>query len=160
MKKKRAKRQQSKLSIDELEARSVVLVDEYGSQRVRLWCDGGDGGIGGFTKLQMNDDKGNPRIEIQIDHQGNPSIRLLTTTDGGGVSIAVNEGLGNGLSIGDHEGNPLISIGVPDPDSPDPRGPHISVINPEGNVGWSAFNGTYAISPQASDQQADSPENE
>lgn len=150
MKKKSKRRQTCKLNIDVLETRSIVLVDEFGKQRARLSCDGGDGGVGGFTHIQINDDRGQPRIELQVDTAGNASIRLATSNDGSGVSMAVNEGSGNGLSIGDHEGKPQITLAIPHPDSGDPRGaqPDITVIDNQSRRGWSALNGTYAVPTQ------------
>ena len=147
MKKKRPKRQPKKLCIDVIETQAIVLVDEYGTERATFSCSGGDGGKGGFTVVQINDDNGRPRIELQVDENGNPCIRLLTPNDGSGVSMAVNDGVGNGLSIGDFEGKPCIMIGIPHPDSDDPRGPHpdITLIDGLSRRGWTAFDGEYKL---------------
>lgn len=146
MKKKQATRRSSKLTIDEIQTRSLVLVDEHGKARATMCCLGNEDGTSGFTLIQINDDAGRPRIELQVDHKGNPSIRLSTPNDGGGVSIGVNDGLGNGLSVGDHEGKPCIIIGVPHPDSGDPRThPEITILDPQSCRGWTAFSGSYVI---------------
>lgn len=145
--KKRKKRQTSKLNIDELEVRRITLVDEYGKSRASLHCSGGDGGIGGFTSISLNDDAGQPRIELEV-HEGSPFIRLNMPDANAGVSIAANDGLGNGMSVYDHEGRPLIQIGISHPDSDDPRGSEISVLNPPSRRGWSSSNGSYEIPTQ------------
>ncbi len=149
MKKRRKKRQTSKLNIDELEVRRITLVDEYGKSRASLHCSGGDGGIGGFTSISLNDDAGQPRIELEV-HEGSPFIRLNMPDANAGVSIAANDGLGNGMSVYDHEGKPLVQIGVSHPDSDDPRSPHpeVVVLDPGKRRAWSSTNGSYAIPSQ------------
>ncbi|MDM4019636.1 hypothetical protein, partial [Roseiconus lacunae] len=69
---KRPKRQSKKLSIDVVETQAIVLVDEYGTERAKVSCSGGEGGMGGMTAVQINDDTGRPRLELQVDPQGNP----------------------------------------------------------------------------------------
>jgi hypothetical protein len=147
MAKKRLKRRRKKLCVDVVETREIVLVDEFGTPRATVFCSGGNGGKGGFTVIQINDDNGRPRIELQVDEHGNPCIRLNTPNDGCGVSMAVNDERGNGLSVGDFEGKPCIMLGVPHPDSQDPPGlhPHITLIDERSRRGWTAFNGEYEL---------------
>ncbi len=147
MAKKRVKRQPKKLSVDVIEAQSITLVDEYGSERAKLACSGGEGGIGGFTYICLNDDEGHPKITLQVDDQGNPSIALYTRNNSSGVSMAVNDSHGNGLVIHGSDGKTHIMLGVPGPESNDPRGqtPDITVIDENGRKNWSAFEGTYEI---------------
>lgn len=148
--KKRAKRQTSKLNIDELEVRQISLVDEYGTCRASLGCTGGDGGVGGFTSIQLNDDAGQPRIELEVVDDGSPFVRLNMPSQVPGVSIAANDQQGNGLSVYDHEGKPLIKIGISHPESDDPRGPtpEMVVLDPISRRAWSSTNGSYAIPSQ------------
>lgn len=148
--KKRAKRQKTKLNIDELEVRQISLVDEYGTCRASLGCCGGDGGIGGFTSIQINDDDGQPRIELEVVDDGSPFVRLNMPGQVLGVAIAANDKQGNGLSVYDHEGKPLINIGISHPESVDPRGPtpEIVVLDPLSRRAWSSTNGAYAIPSQ------------
>lgn len=155
MTKRRLKRQPRKLCIDVVETQAIVLVDKYGTQRATVSCYAGDGGKGSCTVIQINDDNGRPRLELQVDPHGNPSIRLSNPNDGAGISMAVSDGNGNGLSIGDFEGKPCIMMGIPHPDSNDPRGPHpdITVLDELSHRGWTAFSGEY-ISP-ASEKSAD-----
>ena len=86
-------------------------------------------------------------MEVQVDPKGNPSICLSTPNGGSGVFMAVVDGNGNGLSIGDFEGKPCIMMGVPHPDSNDPRGPHpdITMIDELAHRGWTAFDGEYKL---------------
>jgi hypothetical protein len=60
--------------------------------------------------------------------------------------MAVNGKQGNGLSIADSEGTPRIIMGVPGPESDDPRfpTPEITVIDEQSKV-WSVFGGAYDI---------------
>lgn len=148
--KKRAKRQKAKLNIDELEVRQISLVDEYGTCRASLSCSGGDGGISGFTSIQINDDTGQPRIELQVGSDNNPGIMLNMPNYQPGISMSANDGQGNGMSIYDHEGRPLVMLGVSHPDSDDPRSPHpeVVVLDPGKRRAWSSTNGSYAIPSQ------------
>lgn len=132
-KKKRAKRPKAKLNIDELEVRQISLIDEYGTCRASLSCSGGDGGIGRRTSIEINDDAGQPRIELEVVDDGSPFLRLNMPNQVAGVSLGVNEGQGNGMSIYDHEGRPLVMLGVSHPASDDPRGAHpdVVVLDPE-----------------------------
>jgi hypothetical protein len=147
MTKKRPKRDPKKLTIDVIEARAIVIVDEFGNERATLSCSVGPGGVGGFTVIQIKDDHGRPRLELQVDPQGNPGIRLVAPNGGSGVSMSVTDGQGNGISIADFESKPCISLGIPHPDSRDPRGPRpvIDVIDERGQRVWSVFEGVRAL---------------
>lgn len=147
MAKRRPKRDPKKLTIDVIEARAIVLVDEYGNERATVSCSVGAGGVGGFTVIQIKDDAGRPRLELQVDPDGNPGIRLVTSTGASGVSISANAGQGNGMSIADMDGKPCISLGVPHPDSGDPRAPRpaIDVIDERGRRVWSVFDGVHEL---------------
>lgn len=147
MAKKKPKRQPKKLAIDVIEAQAFVLVDEYGTERASLSCSGGNEGAGGHTVVHVNDDMGRPRITLQVDDRGNPSICLFTRNSAPGVSMVVNTGQGNGLSITDSEGKPCIMVGVPGPESDDPRAPtpEITVIDEQGRKVWSVFDGESEI---------------
>lgn len=147
MAKRRPKRDPKRLTIDVIEARAIVLVDEYGNERATVSCTVADGGMGGFTVIQIKDDAGRPRLELQVDPDGNPGIRLFTSTGASGVSIAATAGRGNGMSISDMDGRPGISLGVPHPDSGDPRAPRPAsdVIDERGQRVWSVFDGVHKL---------------
>jgi hypothetical protein len=96
MAKKRTKRRQpSKIAVETIEAQSIVLVDEYGTEHGKLSCSGGGNGVRGWTAIHINDNQGRPWISLQVDQDGNPSICLFTTGNAPGVSMAVNDGRGN-----------------------------------------------------------------
>ena len=145
MPKKRPLREPKKLTIDVIEARSFVLIDDYGKPRVELSCCVGEGGKEGFTMIQINDDTGRPRLVLQVDPKGTPSIALFGSMNDPGISMAVNEELGRGISVSDAEGNRCISLGVAGPGSQDPRGPYprIDVLDIPGKRQWSVFDGVY-----------------
>ena len=144
MGKKRPKRQPKKLSVDVVEARQIVLVDEFGTERASLFCLGGDGGIGGYTTIQLNGDDGRPRLELQVDAKGS-CIRLLNPNDSSGVSLAVQFGECNGIFIGDGGGRTCITLGIHDPKSNHPPGPHpdIHIIDERTGRFWSAMDGLH-----------------
>jgi hypothetical protein len=146
MPKRRPKRDPKKLTIDVIEARAIVLVDEYGNERATLSCSDGADGVGGFTVIQIKDDAGRPRLELQVDPDGNPGIRLVTSNGAAGVSMSVSA-RGNGISVADFDGKPCISLGVPHPDSGDPRAPRpaIDVIDERGGRVWSVFDGVHEL---------------
>jgi hypothetical protein len=139
---KKKRRKPSTLTVDVIEARSIVLVDEAGNPRVSLACSNGQGEKS-FTIIHLNDDSGRPRITLQVDGNGNAGIVLHTANNASGVSIAVNDA-GNGMSISDSEGQPGISMGFPGPNSNDPRGnrPNIDVVDLTGKRTWSVFEET------------------
>ncbi len=144
MAKKRPRREPNKLSIDVVEARAIVLVDEYGNERVSFSCSGE---AGGHTVIHVNDGQGRPSLTIQVDHQGNASISLFNQNKSSGISLAVNNGRGNGLGVADPSGTPCIVLGAPGPESDDPRGPHpeITVLDTHGQRMWSVFGGQQSI---------------
>src|SRR5688572_14961464 len=57
-----------------------------------------------------------------------------------GVSLAVNYGECNGIMVGDQDGKPCIQIGIHDPQSNHPPGPHpnIYIIDQREGRFWSA----------------------
>ncbi len=152
MAKTRPKRDPKKLTIDVIETRAIVLVDEYGNERATVSCSVGADGVGGFTVIQIKDDAGRPRLELQVDPDGNPGIRLVTSNGAPGVSISVTAGQGTGMTITDLNGKPCISLGVPHPDSGDPRSPRpaIDVIDECGRRFWSVFDGLHEL-PETED---------
>ena len=156
--KKRPKRQGKKLTVDVVEAQSIILVDEYGTERASLSCSGGDDGTGGHTVVHLHDDEGRPRIMLQVDARGNPAICLFNSNNSPGISTAANAGLGNGLTICDPDGKPVIIMGIPGPESEDPRGskPEITVFDEQSRTGWTVSDGTYEIPEDNNDVEADS----
>ncbi|MDB4731541.1 hypothetical protein OAF74_01755 [bacterium] len=143
MGKKRRKKQQTKLAIDQIEARSLVLVDEYGNQRANISCSGGEDGVSGYVGIQLTDHTGRPVISIQVDDEGNSNIQLCNVNNSSGVSMAVSE-RGNGLSINNSEGKPCIMMGAPGPksDNPDAPSPRVAVLDTAKKKIWQPFTGT------------------
>jgi hypothetical protein len=147
MGKKRRKQKQTKLSIDQIETRRIVLVDDYGNQRADISCSGGDGEANGFTVIHLSDHTGRPLLSLQVSDQGNSSITLFNTNNSPGVSMAVNPGRGNVISVHDGEGKPFIDMGVPGPRSEDPDAPspRVTIFDLAKKKGWNPFTGTYEI---------------
>lgn len=154
MAKKLPKRDPKKLSIDVVEARAIVLVDEFGIERATLSCTGGESGRRAMTVLQINDDDGRPRLELQVDPNGNPSIRLATPNDAAGISLAVSNHSGNGISVGDSEGRACITLSVPHPGSNYPPGSHpeIRILDESTGRQWSTSDGECIVPRQVQNE--------
>jgi hypothetical protein len=153
--KKRSKKRRARLAVDVLEARVISLMDERGKRRASLTCFPGREGRG-FTLLELLDDAGCPRLTLQVDEKGIPSIGLFTATGGPCVSMSVNEG-GSGLSIwGTEKDSGFLMLGVAGTKHNDPRGPgpRLDVVDSKGRRSWSVFDGTIQHPPE---QQATSP---
>lgn len=146
MGKKRPKRQPKKLSVDVVEAQHISLVDEFGTQRMNLYCTGGEGGVGGSAVVQINGDDGRPRIELQV-YPTAASISLLNDNLSTGVSFAVNYDQSNGMCISTVDGKPCIMLGISGPKSNDPRGPHpdITIHDEIDKRFWSVRDGARTI---------------
>jgi hypothetical protein len=157
MGKKRPKRQPKKLNVDIVETQAIVLVDEFGTERASLSCSGGDGGAGGHTVVHLHDDEGRPRITLQVDDQGNPSMCLFNCSNSPGVSMAANGDRGNGLKICDADGKSVIMLGIPGPESDDPRGPKpdITVFDEQGGTQWTVSDGACELPKTQNDVEAD-----
>lgn len=143
-------RQPQRLAVDVLEAKEIVLVDMQGRERASLACSGGENS---HAVIHLYDEEGRPRITLQVNDRGNPSICLFNQQNSPCVSMSVNDRRGNGLTICDSEGKPCIMAGIPGPDSDDPRGPapEITVVDELGHRMWTVFNGRSA----AGDDQED-----
>lgn len=146
-KKRRTRRTPSKLSADVIETQAISLVDATGKQRAIITC-GLDDENRGFTVVHLNDDQGRPRITLQVDDAGHPSIVLFTADNATAVSFAANS-VGNGLAINGVGG--CISLGVPAPEPNDPRGsgPKIDVVDTAKGRTWSVFEETATRSASA-----------
>lgn len=147
--KQRTKKRHARLAVDVLEARAISLVDERGKRRASLVCAPGKHG-GAFTFIELLDDVGCPRLTLQVDEEGNPSIGLFPATGGPCVSMSVNE-RGSGLSIwGADKDAGFLMLGVAGPNGNDPRGsgPRLDVVDSKGRRTWSVFDGTTQHPPE------------
>ena len=126
-----------KIAADVVEARRISIVDPSGRERISLACDEA---AGGFAVVHLFDDRGAPRMTLQVDSEGNPSVSLWTAGNHPAVSISVNADRGNGIGVADGAGRPCVEIGVPAPGA-DPRGdhPNVRVHDLDGRRSWSAF---------------------
>ena len=123
-----------KLSADSVTAKRFYLVDDEEQVRAALRTS-----PDGFVKFDLNDTKGCPRIQLQLDSTGNPSLSLWTSDSTLCCQISSNETSGNGLTISDIEGRPKVIIGVPERGS-DVAGSEeaeITVLDREGQIIWS-----------------------
>jgi hypothetical protein len=118
-------------------ARAFVLVDGDGNERACLAAT--PSGKHGAVVLHLHDAEGRPRIMLQVDSEGNPSIALFTKVNSPAISLALNSSRGNGLTIGNSDGVPCIDIGVPKrgPDYWGDDHPRITVRDHEGEELWS-----------------------
>jgi hypothetical protein len=156
--KRRRLRKAKKLSVGVLQARAIVLVDESGKERVTVSCSVSVSCPRGFTVIQINDDAGRPRLEFQVDCDGNPCLRLVESTGTSGVEIVATAQKGNGISVAGSDGKQFISLGVSHPDSVDPRGarPTIDVVDLKNQQMWSVFDGVQRLPASEADQHESS----
>jgi hypothetical protein len=116
-------------------AKSFVLVDGEERERARITS-----GSGEAVTVHLIDHLGHPRIALQVDDDGNPSICLWTENDAPAVSLSVNRDRGNGITVGDAIGIPCVDIAVPNTQSevPPRDAPHIVVRDRHGQQLWSS----------------------
>ena len=96
--------------VSRIEAGQIDLVDESGNTRATLACSSAENR--GHVVLHLYDQTGAPRLSLQVDDKEGPSISLWNTTSSPCISLGVLTG-GNGITICDREGKPLIVAGVP-----------------------------------------------
>ncbi|MDC0935542.1 hypothetical protein OAS39_04585 [Pirellulales bacterium] len=114
-------------------ARGFFLVDRDDRVRANLHA-----APDGAVMLDLNDKNGCPRIQIQLDEAGNPFIALFTKDSSVACSLMSDTNRGNGLSINDGGGRPMVSIGAID-NGCEVSGynePHITVFDRDGNICW------------------------
>lgn len=134
MGKKRPKRQPKKITTDVIETQALSLVDEYGIERASLSCAGGDGGRGGSTQVQLNDDQGTPKLSLEIGPDGNPYVTLFGAGGEPAVNVGINDA-GPGITVRDGRSSASIQLAVPAraQDSPIGDAPQIIIADREGN---------------------------
>jgi hypothetical protein len=95
----------------------------------------------------LNDARGEPRLEVVVDRDGNPGVRFLNGNGSPAISIAANQANGNGFSVCDAKGRPCIMVGIPGEESLDPRGlrPDITVVDYDNKRMWSSLEGLTEI---------------
>lgn len=120
------------MRVDVLEARQIRLVDQSGKERASLSSWASDKDNPGGVVLQLHGENGLPRVELQVDG-GGCSVRLNTKEDAQGITLSINDGVGTGIGINNHNNYPCIRIGISHPDSNDPRGNHPEVTMYEGD---------------------------
>lgn len=126
----------NQIEADVVRAKSFVLVDDQDRDRATLSAV--PSGKNGAVVLHLSDHNGLPRISLQIDENGNPSICLFTENSAPSVSLAIDKDRGNGIMVGDEEGRPCVMIGVPGAKAEClSDSPHIIVLDQEGEELWS-----------------------
>ncbi len=125
-----------RLSADVVTAKAFVLVDD--SNRERCVIETSPTGESGMVILNLLDSHGRPRIALQVDPDGNPSIALFTEGNLPAISLAVNE-RGNGVGVANADGVPCIEVGVPNRHANHPSGdqPVVNIRDQCGRLLWS-----------------------
>ena len=141
-------KKQKPLSAEIIETRCIRLMDESGVARVVLMVDTLDKGPGEEVIVRLCDTKGLPRLSIELDGKGNPSIRLYNSDHSTGVSIVINEEAGNWIGLTEARGM-SISLGVTNPDTKGPPSPDAVII-------LRGLNGDYYLSPNGPFQRKSS----
>ena len=91
------------LSVNSVRAKSFSIVDDQ-ENVCALLCSSPNGGV----FLHLNDKDGRSRIHLQVDDEGLPSIALFTENNAPALSMILDPHHGNGLTISDTIGRPMI----------------------------------------------------
>lgn len=96
------------LRVSRVETRQIDLVDESGKTRATLDCSSAENR--GYVVMHLYGDSKSPRLSLQVTDKEGASISLWNQT-----SPCVTLGVltsGNGISIKDGDGKPMIDVGV------------------------------------------------
>lgn len=127
----------NRLSVDALEARSILLVDEHGKRRASLDCSAADGRSGGHTVMHFYDEAGQVAITFQVAGSNGTSVTLWNRNFSPAVSLAVNHSDplgGAGVTIADRLGRPHLLAGVSESGSSEAVGPSAEIVIVNGDV--------------------------
>ena len=115
-----------------------------------LFCQGGDGGLGGYAVFRLFGDDGRPRVTIQVDRVG-VVINLCSEEGRTLVGFGSNQD-STGMCINDEDGQPRILAGVYSREckSPVPLEPQIDIQNRDGTSATITASGmhTYGRMPR------------
>lgn len=127
---KKAKKEDTYLTVDCIDARSLRLLDDTGTPRILLVA-GSESSL-----IQLLSDDGLPRLELSV-RGDNSSIRLYGAGDVIGCSMAVTDH-SNGIAVNDRDGVSVISCGIYHDRQATPIGlqPVIIVTNNESGRQW------------------------
>jgi hypothetical protein len=127
---KKAKKKDTYLTVDCIDARLLRLLDDTGTPRILLVASSDS------SLIQLLGDDGLPRLELSV-HGDNSSIRLYGPGDVVGCSMAVTDH-SNGIAVNDRDGLSVISCGIYHDRDATPIGlqPVIIVTNNESGRQW------------------------
>lgn len=120
----------AKLTADSVVARRLTVVDDDGNERVRVR------GTSGFVTVDLSDSDGRPRLTLQLDNSGHPSITMWTKENALALSLALTTD-GNGIMVGDANGCPVVRIDARMRDN-EACDPTIEIANSQGDILWSS----------------------
>jgi hypothetical protein len=142
MPKKRASTRKRKLAIDQIVTRKLCVVDDTGAERITLSCHQSDDGQSSAEVMIYNADN-RPVAVLQVDPKGNSHFSLFDRQNFQGVSVGVDSETGNGITITDEHGKPvlLIGSGVTQINGKTIRLPQITAIDDASGRTWSPFSG-------------------
>lgn len=128
-----------KVIADIVEAGAIRLVDENGKTRAELMCRSDEEKNDGFVVVHMYDDKGRPRLSLQVNDKEGPSVALFNGKNSPCVSLGVFEDRGNGVTVCDGEGIPRFSAGtrVDESTSALKDDVEVEIRDDEGRIIWS-----------------------
>lgn len=127
---------------DVTQTRALHIVDAQGTVRIR--CAAPESPTQGDTAvaIELLDPSGQPRLELQLDDTGEPSVRLWNGTHGLAITMSVSSD-GNCILVGNKQGQPRILLGVIESSDATSLQPHadIQVVDEKGGRQWSSFAG-------------------
>jgi len=142
MPKKRASTRKRKLTIDQIVTRTLCVVDDAGAERITLSCHQSDDGQSSAEIMIYSSDN-RPAAVLQVDSKGNSHFALFDRQNFQGVSVGVDSETGNGITITDEHGKPvlLIGTGIIQINGKTIRLPQITAIDDTSGKTWSPFSG-------------------
>lgn len=127
-----------KVTADVIETGAILLVDEKGQKRAQLTCMSSDHCEDGYVVAHFYDGAGRPRITLQVNEEGS-SIQLWNRLNSPCVSLGVIEERGNGVTICDAEGKPMINLGAngSEASGPNRSNAEVTLLDSSGKIVWS-----------------------
>ena len=135
-----------RITCEIVETQGIVLVDDAGCQRASLSCQSATDSEPGHTVCHLFDKSGVPKMSLQVlDNEGQQITLFNPDNNSPAISISSKNGKGNGITITNGDGFPLISIGIHGQSSQlAPNTTEFTISDQQQSNKWSLINGTQA----------------
>jgi len=103
----------NRLTCDSIETKSLLLIDDNGCQRAQMSCVSATDKKPGHTVFHIYDATGAPKVTFQVSDSDGQFIALFNSNNNSpAISILSNPEQGNGITITNGDGHPLINLAV------------------------------------------------